>query len=283
MAPVWVQRVNIQVSENRIYNEAVAVGHKIYLLGFDSVEHKAALLSVLDLSNLIITDILSETWDWDNNSGRSGLRLYSKNIVFVIYGRLAVNLKTLSKKRIERPNSPPNSRLFDFTTVVNGSDIHYFSMSKPVIYIFDTINSEWRSVESSLYKSTLQGGKMLINGELTVLSRHHLDKSTNCVSLFNFEAMKWRKVQFSVPASFDLRMMVFFSFNGQIAAIKNSENALLRCFNRNAIGKDDFQMFVLDMKPSLQTMCAVKVLQCKLDSSEMPKTIQDQLKRYITE
>ncbi|GAB6030957.1 hypothetical protein CHUAL_007781 [Chamberlinius hualienensis] len=84
MAPVWFQRVNIKVSKNRIYNEAVAVGQQIYLLGFDSIKQRKAAISVLDISNLKITDILSETWDWDNNSGRSGLCLYGKDIIFVI-------------------------------------------------------------------------------------------------------------------------------------------------------------------------------------------------------
>ncbi|GAB6024254.1 hypothetical protein CHUAL_014237 [Chamberlinius hualienensis] len=68
-------------------------------------------------------------------------------------------------------------------------------------------------------------------------------------------------------------------FNNKIFIIKNSTNAE-NVIKMSLEISDDMEIYVLDLNPSLEALCAAKILELNLDQSKLPKKLQHELKKY---
>ncbi|GAB6025301.1 hypothetical protein CHUAL_010718 [Chamberlinius hualienensis] len=195
----------------------------------------------------------------------------------------AVNLKTLEKKLIQSPNSPLTSILREFNVGANGTDICCFNENQCIAFIFNTVNEEWKKIDNCVVETN---GKVRINQNINVNGELVVFKKIGWTQIFNFNNQKWRKGHFSQHPKYDWTFTKYFEFNGKIVTIKNTENALKSLKESNGPkgnfdNGDELEIYILDLNPSLETLCYIRIIQLNLDRSKLPKKLQHQLKKYI--
>ncbi|GAB6024298.1 hypothetical protein CHUAL_008990 [Chamberlinius hualienensis] len=277
-----------KVSPNYIYSKMCGYGnYGVFLMPFPK-DNCYKLCMIHRITNEVNTININYNIDW-----------YSKELcviedhVYIIWLQrsqyalsiLSINLNTLEITGTFTVTSRQYLRDYPNLTVVPiGSEIYCFLPMKPFMFVFNTENNEWREIRNSLnepYINHIIYHKIIINDELVAFKR-----TTNWqwIEIFNFQTMKWRIPNYSPHPQYDSETFSnYCELKGKIFIIKNSPSAA-RGYSTEPINPEtiyDIEIYVLDLNPSLESLCAAKVIQLNLDRSILPKILQDELKRYI--
>ncbi|GAB6025300.1 hypothetical protein CHUAL_010717 [Chamberlinius hualienensis] len=231
-----------------------------------------------------------------NNSNKVGQCVIEDN-VYILFNNhstsklsiLTVNLKTFEKKLIQSRNSPPNKHFISLIISAVGHEICCFNEIQPVIFVFNVVNSEWRKIEVSVIKTNdferIEQILFVNSSEFVTLKHAVQPYFRKFIEILDFNKMQWRSADFLHFPQFDRSFTRYFQLNGNLAVVKNSPNS----FQSNIyldkekidLSNDDLEIYILDLNPSLKTLCSIRVLELSLDQSKLPKTIQNDLKQYI--
>ncbi|GAB6024297.1 hypothetical protein CHUAL_008989 [Chamberlinius hualienensis] len=194
---------------------------------------------------------------------------------------LSINLNTFEMNGPFSVPSRPYLRFIPILTVAPvGSEIYCFLKMEPFMFVFNTENNKWREITNYLnepYDKYIIDHKIIINDELMTLKT---DFNRKWIEMFNFKTMKWRITNYSLhPQHNFMTFSNYCVFKGKIYTVRNSPNSPNEPINPETIY--DIEIYVLDLNPSLESLCAARVIQLNLDQSILPKILQDELKRYI--
>ncbi|GAB6024262.1 hypothetical protein CHUAL_008955 [Chamberlinius hualienensis] len=196
------------------------------------------------------------------------------NVNFSRISIISVNLKTYEMKTIQCSDEELFDDLTYFKCINHESNIIFYHQVNHFIVIYDTVNDEWRKIESVIdngreMKVVFRG--VMINNEFVAFKRTYLPYNREWVEIFNFNSMKWRFGNFGGHPQFDDSFCSYFELNGKIATIKNSQNAINRSRRINQTdlpGSDEMEIYIMDLNPSLETLSATRVRELNLDYSD---------------
>ncbi|GAB6024277.1 hypothetical protein CHUAL_008970 [Chamberlinius hualienensis] len=211
-----------------------------------------------------------------------------KNMEFPRILIFSVNLKTFEIKEIQCSDQVILRGLTYFKCINHESNIIFYHPTKLFIVIYDTVNDEWRKIENVNFdcceKKVVFRGVML-NNEFVAFKKTNLPYHREWVEIFNFSSMKWRFGNFESHPQFDDSFCSYFELNGKLATIKNSQNSINRSRyidQSDLPGSDEMEIYILDLNTSLLSLCAIRIRELDLDYSELPKSIQNNLQKFIT-
>ncbi|GAB6019728.1 hypothetical protein CHUAL_001281 [Chamberlinius hualienensis] len=215
--------------------------------------------------------------------------IYFNNSTTCQWSIFAINLKTLKRGLIKSTNSGPSTSVSEFTMVANGQDIYCLSHVSNIIFIFNTVSKMWTFIEDEdpcILDNDHIFQKLVIKGELVLLSaetRRRSKLGKRFALICNLNSKTCVRRDFVFPSSFRLRRIMYFEYDGKIVALKQSQKAPKRSHNEEKPETADFEVYILDLDPSLQSMCAMRAVKKQLDLGEVPQFIQDEHNRYLRE
>ncbi|GAB6024263.1 hypothetical protein CHUAL_008956 [Chamberlinius hualienensis] len=201
---------------------------------------------------------------------------------------ISVNLKTFKIKKINYSNEELFRGLIHYKCIDHESNLNFYCEKIPFIIIYDIVNDNWRTIENVNfvdYKNKFTTRMFMQSDEVAVFKKNQLPNYDEHVEINNFNVMKWKSGSFEGKRQFDDSFSYYFEFNGKLATIKNSQNAINRSRyidKSKLIGPDEMEIYVLDLNPSLQCLCATRISEFNLDQSKLPKKLQNEIKQYLT-
>ncbi|GAB6024264.1 hypothetical protein CHUAL_008957 [Chamberlinius hualienensis] len=278
--------------ESLITSWACSYEENILIYSLKRPNEQAKLLKINTITHHV--DIINLDFD-GNEWGFDGMCVIKDHVyVFVKHYKftgiliVSVNLKTIEKKMIQFSNEECINDLLHFKCVDNESNINFFYAKKPFIAIFNTTKHNWRTIKNVNFADYENHAQFMLSNDVVVFKKNQLPQYNILDEILNFNSMKWRFGSVGGKRQSDDTFSYYFEFYGKLATIKNPQNSIGRSHDPEAInksnlpGSDDLKIYVLNLYPNLQSLCAIKIAEFNLDHSKLPKKLQNEIKQYVT-
>ncbi|GAB6024265.1 hypothetical protein CHUAL_008958 [Chamberlinius hualienensis] len=214
--------------------------------------------------------------------------IFVKHSLYIGITIISVNLKTLEMQTIRCSDEELLNDPVHFKCVDQESNFNFYYSRNPFILIYDTVNDECRKIENVNFVDYKNQTQFLERDDVIVFKKNQLSHYNEFDEILNLNALKWRFGSVGGKRQSDDTFSHYFLFYGKLATIKNPQNSIGRSHDSEVInksnlpGSDDLTIYVLNLYPTLQSLCAIKIAEFNLDQSKLPKKLQNEIKQYVT-
>ncbi|GAB6022274.1 E3 SUMO-protein ligase RanBP2 [Chamberlinius hualienensis] len=202
-----------------------------------------------------------------------------------------LDLKKLKWTTLSKGKTSPTAYV-PYDSVAYGNEIYTFRGVRQIgvvsnaVFAYNTLTNKWKTISSGwtdIPCDDIHSG-FIKDDQLVIIAKTVGHLGRLYFKIFSFKTLQWTStIVFPNPLSHIGRFAGGCFTNNKIFVVENGASRAKYSSVKSIVEPNNYnpKVYVLDLLPSLQTLCEVTVFKHSLDTSKLPKTLQNKLQQLL--